>query len=722
MESTNGDSLGRLARLTRKELSEILRDRRTIITLVLMPLLLYPLLSVAFQQFFLASNLNPSRPPDFRIGVASENERRILGQLLSRGERTFFGLHPFMEKLRTPEDRKRVESDIILVDELGEALATGGIDVGVHIPGNLEFPFQPPPGTILRVQLQFIDRNAASVAAVNFLERRIHALNDQTSFRVFPPLRKHWDVLEPDVEALVQGKRKNALFLALDLVPLARAGEDPLLNLAALVPLILILMTITGAVYPAIDLTAGERERGTLEILVAAPVPRLGLLFAKYVTVVTVAMLTAVVNLTAMVITLASSGLGRLVVGESGLTLGLIVQLLALLILFALFFSAVLLSLTSFARSFKEAQAYLIPLMLASLGPGLVGLLPGLKLENFVVVPLVNIVLMARDLFQGQLQTTPAVLTIVATLAYAAAAIALAARTFGAEGVLYNEQNNWSDLLRRPRASTMHASLPFVFWCLALMIPGHVLVSAALRLAFPVDPEREPTPEAMLPGLVLMPVLALLLFAALPLLAAGWARVRLVPGFNLRLPGGTALLAAVLLGLSLGPLLLVLLARWFGTAGGQGYEALLLRVRLLREAYPMLMVAAVVVSAGTEELFFRGLLFRALARWCRPAPTIAISALAFGLMHLVMGGPAARFVPSTLMGIVLGWVAWRSDSVLPSMILHALHNAELELIAQAAARGESLLPWALPACGVGALAGFGLLLMLRPSRDRSDFA
>src|SRR5262249_44569617 len=57
------------------------------------------------------------------------------------------------------------------------------------------------------------------------------------------------------------------------------------LSLAALVPLILILMTITGAVYPAIDLTAGERERGTLEILVAAPIPRLGLLFAKYVTV-----------------------------------------------------------------------------------------------------------------------------------------------------------------------------------------------------------------------------------------------------------------------------------------------------------------------------------------------------------------------------------------------------------------------------------------------------
>lgn len=714
MESTNGDSLGRLARLTRKELSEILRDRRTIITLVLMPLLLYPLLSVAFQQFFLASNLNPSRPPDFRIGVASENERRILGQILSRGERALFQQHPGLEKIRTPEDRKRVETDVLLVDDLGEAMADSRIDVGIHIPGNLDFPFTPPPGTIQRVQILFIDRNAVSLAAVNYLERRLHALNDDTQFRVMPAVKKQWTTLEPDVGESVPGKRKTALFFALDLVPLARAGEDGLINLAALVPLILILMTITGAVYPAIDLTAGERERGTLEILVAAPVPRMGLLFAKYVTVVVVALLTAVVNLTAMMITLASSGLGRLLVGETGLTLGLILQLLGLLVLFALFFSAVLLSLTSFARSFKEAQAYLIPLMLASLGPGLVGLLPGLKLENFVVVPLVNIVLMARDLFQGQLQTGPALLTIVVTLAYAGAAITLAARTFGAEGVLYNEQNNWSDLLRRPPVSSNRASLPLVFWCLALMIPGHVLMSAALRLLFPVDLEGEPTPEALLPGLLMMPVLALLLFAAMPLLAAGWARVRLVPGFNLHPPGGWAVLAAVLLGVALGPLLLALLAKWFGTAGGQGYEALLRRVRLLRDAYPVLMVAAVVVSAVTEELFFRGVLFRALAAWCRPALTIVIAAVAFGLMHLVMGGPAARLVPSTLMGLVLGLVAWRCGSVWPAMLLHALHNATLESIAQNAAAGRSLPEWTLPACAGSALAGLCLLLLVHP--------
>ena len=113
--------------------------------------------------------------------------------------------------------------------------------------------------------------------------------------------------------------------------------------LATLVPLVLILMTITGAVYPAIDLTAGERERGTLEALMAAPVPRLGLLLAKYIAVVTVAMLTAVVNLTAMTITLASAGLWSTFFGDAGLSVASILAVLVLLVLFAAFFSAVLL-------------------------------------------------------------------------------------------------------------------------------------------------------------------------------------------------------------------------------------------------------------------------------------------------------------------------------------------------------------------------------------------
>jgi sodium transport system permease protein len=144
--------------------------------------------------------------------------------------------------------------------------------------------------------------------------------------------------------------------------PIEATGETAF-SLATLVPLVLILMTITGAVYPAIDLTAGERERKTLETLIAAPISRVSLLLAKYVAVVTVAVLTAMINLLAMTVTILSSGLGPFLFPE-GISFAVLSNILGLLMLFAAFFSAVLLTLTSFARSFKEAQAYLIPVML----------------------------------------------------------------------------------------------------------------------------------------------------------------------------------------------------------------------------------------------------------------------------------------------------------------------------------------------------------------------
>src|SRR6185369_1609029 len=72
--------LGRLQRLVRKELREILRDRRTIITLVVMPILIYPLLAVVFQRFLLTS-ITVSENIAFDIGVDSEAQEMFAAQL-----------------------------------------------------------------------------------------------------------------------------------------------------------------------------------------------------------------------------------------------------------------------------------------------------------------------------------------------------------------------------------------------------------------------------------------------------------------------------------------------------------------------------------------------------------------------------------------------------------------------------------------------------------------
>jgi ABC-2 type transport system permease protein/sodium transport system permease protein len=90
----------------------------------------------------------------------------------------------------------------------------------------------------------------------------------------------------------------------------------------------------------------------------------------------------------------------------------------------------------------------------------------------------------------------------------------------------------------------------------------------------------------------------------------------------------------------------------------------------------LVLLAMAVLPAVFEELFFRGLVYHALAARARPAQAIIVSAALFGLFHLFALGALAtpRLLPSTLMGLLLGWVCYRSGSVLPGMVLHAFHN------------------------------------------------
>lgn len=447
----------------------------------------------------------------------------------------------------------------------------------------------------------------------------------------------------------------------------------------ALVPLILILMTITGAVYPAIDLTAGERERGTLEALIAAPVPRLGLLIAKYVAVVTIALLTALANLAAMSLTLYSSGIGAAVFGDSLFSFRSLAAVLLLLLLFAMFFSAVLLIVTSFARSFKEAQAYLIPLVLLSLGPSLVCLVPGLRLTGLLAaVPLVNIVLLARDVFQWELAWGAALVVVTSTALYAAGAIGLAARIFGSDAILYGSAGGWRDLMQRPLTERQVPGVSAAIMLMAILLPLYVLaVGALVQLGA----------ESIASRLVLASAITIFLFGVLPWLVAWRWRWQIGSTFRLSPARFTAYLAALLFGLSLWPLVsqIVILGESLGISPvtvekRELVETLLDQCREL--PLGLLLATIALIPAVSEELFFRGFLFSALLGRTSPRKAILGSAFVFGLFHLLASSALAteRFIPSLFMGVVLGWTCWRSGSVLPGMVLHACHNGLLVTI------------------------------------------
>ena len=508
---------------------------------------------------------------------------------------------------------------------------------------------------------------------------------------------------------------------------IATAGpkESPL---SAFVPLMLVLMTMTGAVYPAIDLTAGERERGTLEMLIAAPVSRRSLLIGKFIAVFSVAVLTAIINLTAMILTLYGTGFDRVILGD-GASIIMFLQVLALLIVFASFFSAVLLSITSFARSFREAQAWLIPLMLISLAPGILSLMPGVRLTvGLSLVPLVNIVLLGKELFQGIASPVHFIITLLATSGYTVLALQIASRIFGSDMVLFAGNASVGSLKKRPQQTVSQVPLRLGIGGLAVLIPLFIVL-AGLRGRL-VAPDN-------LPGqLVLSGLITILLFAIFPVMLTTWNRVQFVSAYAFRGFSPIALLGAALLGATLWTTMYETLlfakgsSAWAKVLSNPKLQELAQR---LTSETPLLLrlISLSAIPAVCEELFFRGFLMSALhrssGRWRFP---LLMSTFLFAAFHVIVDQSLTleRFPATFLLGLVLGWIRLSTGSLLPGIAMHMVSNGLLlsltelqplleKLGLDLAVKNEAHLPpWFLicaAACSI-----FGMWCIQRGSRTR----
>jgi ABC-2 type transport system permease protein/sodium transport system permease protein len=708
--ATNRNTLAaRVARLTRKELRETLRDRRTIVTLVIMPLLVYPVLSMAFQRFVLTT-MPATGEKTYRLGLANHQDAQAFLALLSSADKIAGRVAGTTRKRQSQEEPRLPRIEIDSGRNPADAVASREVDLGVRIHRRDRNIFSGFPGAAIDCDLLFTSDSASSREALELVERRLASINES-----FLKLR----LMEAGVQGPFEAVQSSRVPVEATVAPIS-------FPLATLVPFILILTTITGAVYPAIDLTAGERERGTLEMLIAAPVPRMGLLVAKYVAVLSVAMLTAVVNCAAMAITVASIGLDKQLFGERGLTAELAIEFCGLLFLFAAFFSAVLLALTSFARSFKEAQAYLVPLMLVSTAPGIFTMIHGIRLTPILAVtPLANIVLLARDMFEYNASPLLSLLVLGSTLLYALAAIMTAAKLFGSDAVLYGSPGSWSETLHPAHKHRAAPTLGTSLLTLAAVTPIYILASNAIAQA---------GGSSMGVRLGLAGLATVLIFAVTPVVLLKWLGVSLRSGLSLRLPPILALAGAILLGISLWPFAHEIVVRqhergWF-TLHDEQMQTVAKMVRQWRDlpAIWILLCLAVAPAAG-EEIFFRGLLLSGLRTRQDSRAAIMTSAVIFGVFHVVAIDHLLlkRFLPTTFLGIVLGWMTVRTGSILPGVILHAIHNGLLLLVAyyrdELAARGWGLeershIPsaWLFLAAIV---AGIGIVLVLRASKHDS---
>ncbi|MEM6366141.1 MAG: ABC transporter permease subunit/CPBP intramembrane protease [Planctomycetota bacterium] len=440
-----------------------------------------------------------------------------------------------------------------------------------------------------------------------------------------------------------------------------------------ILPFIMLVWAMTGAFYPAIDLVAGEKERGTLETLLCSPALRSEIVWGKLGAVMSFSMLTAVLNAVSMLLTsvLVFQQMG---IGPGGTSMGTpplapMLWLLVALVPLSALFSALALAVAAMARSSKEGQYYLMPLMMMTLPLVMLPMLPGMVLSvGTSLIPVTGMFLLVRSLIEGHFADALLHLPIVVMVTGLCLTTAMrwAQRQFETESVLFGDGDHWElgAWMRHLWQDRQRAATP------TLALACGVIVLVGLFFGKLVITE---IPQSMsgLSRLIFFPQIGLIL--APTLLMATMMTTSLKSSLRINSVPWRLWPIIALLGFTLHPLH-VQLATWISTLYPLSPEAIAAMTPFANQLgsanWLGVLFLMAVVPAVCEELTFRGFIFGGLARNQSPLRAILVTAIMFGISH----GVLQQSITATIVGLLLGWIALRTGSVLPGILIHLTLN------------------------------------------------
>jgi sodium transport system permease protein len=644
----------------RREVRDQARDRRTLFMIFVLPILLYPMLSLSVLKLQEAFGEQPRTV--LLIGAAHLPETPPLLNAKRNGfNPAFFDTDAEAARLKVKLPEK--EQPWLDPAYRKRAINAGEADVILPVPAEI------------RQRLATIESERLPIYYVS---------TDEQSQDCYLRLR---EVLSRWKEAVVANRRVRDKLppsytdpFQIKAVDAAAESEQGVTIWAKLFPFLLVVMSLTGAFYPAIDLCAGEKERGTMETLLISPASRAEIVLGKFFTIMLASVLSALLNILSMGLTgiqlarqlgaMKAADPDHLSAGISPPSLSSGFWMILLLIPLAIFFSAICLALAVLARSMKEGQYYMTPLYIICMPLMFLTLAPGIELNLFYsLVPVTGVSLLLRALILGDYRVAWQFFlpVLVTTLVYGAVALRWAIDQFQREDVLFREAERfqlqmWVRHLLRDKEPTPNSGE--ALFCFALMIT----LAWFLMQYLASDIDLAGSLGAMAGGqvaMILTPPLAMAL-----LLTSS-------PRRTLRLywPEPRYLAVGAALALALNPLVNELRPIVEGLfpiskVVEQTLGQIMKNVPNLGTA--ILLFAA--IPAVCEELAFRGFILSGLEHGHRTRSAILLSALLFGFMHVLLSLFQQLF-NATLLGIVLGLLAIRSRSILPGIVFHFINNA-----------------------------------------------
>jgi sodium transport system permease protein len=710
----------------RKDGLEILRDRRTLFVNVVLPALLYPLIGMFMIQVIQLTQAQQLAAP--RVALIDVPAR--VGELLAAAEddseaaKNKPAVPSTGTSLRKPRAARATAADLPHRTVLNMRTAALELQALVRIEAHERSPNHREREGQARERLLALMR-AEDLAGVVISLPHHDAAAPLRWYATYDQAHVQGDRAQQAIEnataryrrELVLARLGNAGLSAVDLSPLellyeplAPVAESMRTRLAGIIPLILVVFAALGAFYPAIDLIAGERERGTLESLLSWPVGRRDLFLGKLLVTSVAAAVSVLLNLASLGVTMAlivrqfggnEGGFGDAIstgLGTFALCLGVLLPLTITL-------GALSLVLAGLAASAKEAQNYLSPLLLVVLVAALVAAVPDTRPSLALdLIPITGSVLALKECLQGhELPWFHLLVSTGAALAVAAVVVSWATR------LLEDERFCYPGLVRAGWGR-------FRSWGAAPAVPNGLEVMAVYGVAVAGMTlgsgifQGMPTP--------LVAAGPLLLFIATPALLHCWLgayRPSEVLGLT-RPPTISVVRAlcavpfAILLSSAIGAL-----QPAPPSNDTSGIEAIVADLRSYGVVIELLCLA--VIPGICEELLCRGTLLKGFSRGTGVAGGVLLSSFLFACLHL----SPYRFLPQMTLGVVLALLALRYRSVLPCMLLHAGHNAGVLLLDRS---GNANLLVDLPplaALGMGIL-GLWLLIVMPSRRERSPMA
>ncbi len=397
---------GAIGIVYRKELTEWLRDRRTLISTVLVPLLAFPIL---ISGMISLSSL--------MIGKAEKETSKIM---IIGGEDS----PQILDRLRRIENLEIVPYTSNWKDQISNK----DIRAAVEIPKNFQAALET--GNAETVKIYFYEGELKSSFGAGHVEKTLKEYRDSVVQGRLAAKNLPASLLSP-----FEVKQENV-------APPEKVGGA---TFGSFIGYMVIILSMTGAMYPAIDLTAGEKERGTMETVLSSPVSRFDLVFGKFLLVFSASLTTAVLSVISMGSSFYFLGRTANVMNSSNahalhLNLGLasVVAVFLMALPLAVLFSAVLMTVALFAKTYKEAQSYLTPMTFVVVIPAVASVMPGVELTpKLALIPILNTSLVCKEIITGTYHWNSIALIFASTCIYAAAAIFLAVKTFQRESVLF---------------------------------------------------------------------------------------------------------------------------------------------------------------------------------------------------------------------------------------------------------------------------------------------